>query len=168
MRKIPFFHKIKDEDVIHREICINEHSRGLELYPELKDITIRLSKVTSSDVTYMEITCGGLREKKFIMDKNIDFDRYYEIIESIDFKKMSSENDMKILDGWMFTITITKTIPFLSISKHTSLNSPTMGTRGLETDKLLKIYEEIKDLPGYKEYDKRIEAKRKRLERKDA
>jgi len=153
-----------EEGVIGREISINTHSYGPGMYLELTDITIRISDY-GPNLSMMKITCKGLLEEKLI-DIDMDtFDRYYEIIENINFEKLSSENDVEILDGWRFEIKITKTIPHFSVSKHTSLHSPTMGKRKLETNKLLKIYEEIMSLPGYKEYCKRIETKRKRLER---
>jgi hypothetical protein len=156
-----------DEGMISgREISIHTMSHGPDIDLDLEDITITIYNYVFSEFSMMEITCKGLLENKFI-DIDMDtFDRYYEIIENINFEKLSSESKREVCDGGRFTIKITKSIPFFSVSKQTSLESPSMGKRTLETNKLLKIYEEIISLPEYKEYRKRIETKRKRLERK--
>jgi hypothetical protein len=162
-------------------IEINEHSFGPNTYNYLAlcDITINISDHVSDDPeavylhgmgeSIMSITCKGLPEKESMSRIDTDkFDKYFETIENIDFEKIYSEHSGEdCYDGWKLMIYIRKSNGFLSYKKQIILFSPSEDEHTPETNKLLKIYKEIKRLPEYKKYYRRIESKRKRLERND-
>jgi len=168
-----------------KNIEIHESSFGpnTRIYLDLSNITINISDHVFDDpkADYskmdeqsmneptMSIICEGLPEKESRSRIDTDkFDKYFETIENIDFEKIYSENNFEnCFDGGELMISISKSSDFLSYGKQIVLFSPSEDKHTPETNKLLKIYKEIERLPEYKKYYRRINAKRKRLERND-
>jgi len=161
-----------------KNIEIHESGFGPDTYLDLSDITINISDVVvddpeadyshGMDEPIMSITCKGLPEKGPIFGiDTATFDRYFETIENINFEKIYSENSGEGCDGGNLMVCIRKRDGFLSYEKQIVLFSPSEDENTPETNKLLKLYKEIKRLHEYKKYYRRIVAKRKRLERND-
>jgi len=166
----------------YKKIYIHEQSFGPNIGEilELYDITINIHDLVESEIqevelgkhviepdeSFMSISCKGLREEQSTTIDFGTFNRYWKTIESINFEKIYYENSGDGYDGGDLMVGIIKREGFLSYEKQIVLFSPRKDESTPETNKLLKVYEEIKRLPGYKEYYKRIKAKRKRLERK--
>ena len=121
-----------------------------------KHRNIKKSTVQKNEFDYIiEIKCKGCKCFKKFIPKDI-FENIFENIYELDFEKLYEENSSGC-DGSEFILEITKAFEFTKISKKIELWSPHIYEDNIEINKLLKIYDKIKNIVEYDNYCKNIE-----------
>ena len=140
-----------------KEIIIRDFSYGEDnlLVLELSDISIKLSNYDSRNEPYIDVKSKGLSEG---LRTNIDinvFNKIFEKIKNLNIELLYSENHTGF-DGSGLWLEIIRQDRLVRYNKGIKLWSPRKGDNNPEIDKLLDIYDEIKILSRFEEYNKLI------------